>query len=394
MRRPRERGRATRLALTRPCAEQMVYAHRRTLDQDRVILYVAAAGVALLLAGLRMRRSTETSNKFVSLILSFMWASQAVLMFGESCPSAGFAALAPACVLCACVLCACILCAAYPCAACAPPRATRASRRAASVCRNACKYRGRATKGDLAVQGGGERWPVEGILASLYFGAQSLVLTVLGNAGFLNFYRPFAHLRRSPEHQMGLFLMLLAAGWTVGHFASKGAFCKLAFPLDLFTIAFLLSTAEDSGYSKIALLLPVLGMMARCTCAAARLNEREEAPMALVSLICFYVRDRWGRRRDAYMWPEHRRQQQQQQDYGDIKTGGSGQPRYARVVRREPMIREVRTGEDGGVQGLSFVQEMSTVDEDGDEAMEFFEVTDQGLRKRTPCVSAKGRSAP
>jgi len=235
---------------------------------------------------------------------------------------------------------------------------------------------------------------VEGILASLYFGAQSLVLTVLGNAGFLNFYRPFAHLRRSPEHQMGLFLMLLAAGWTVGHFASKGAFCKLAFPLDLFTIAFLLSTAEDSGYSKIALLLPVLGMMARCTCAAARLNEREEAPMALVSLICFYVRDRWGRRRDAYMWPEHRRQQQQQQDYGDIKTGGSGQPRYARVVRREPMIREVRTGEDGGVQGLSFVQEMSTVDEDGDEAMEFFEVTDQGLRKRTPCVSAKGRSAP
>jgi len=372
----------------------MVYAHRRTLDQDRVILYVAAAGVALLLAGLRMRRSTETSNKFVSLILSFMWASQAVLMFGESCPSAGFAALAPACVLCACVLCACILCAAYPCAACAPPRATRASRRAASVCRNACKYRGRATKGDLAVPGGGERWPVEGILASLYFGAQSLVLTVLGNAGFLNFYRPFAHLRRSPEHQMGLFLMLLAAGWTVGHFASKGAFCKLAFPLDLFTIAFLLSTAEDSGYSKIALLLPVLGMMARCTCAAARLNEREEAPMALVSLICFYVRDRWGRRRDAYMWPEHRRQQQQQQDYGDIKTGGSGQPRYARVVRREPMIREVRTGEDGGVQGLSFVQEMSTVDEDGDEAMEFFEVTDQGLRKRTPCVSAKGRSAP
>ena len=71
----------------------MVYAHRRTLDTDRVILFVAAACLAMLLAGVRLRRSTDTSNKFVSLILSFMWASQAVLMFGESCPSAGYLSL-------------------------------------------------------------------------------------------------------------------------------------------------------------------------------------------------------------------------------------------------------------------------------------------------------------
>ena len=237
-------------------------------------------------------------------------------------------------------------------------------------------------------------WPIEGILASLYFGAQSLIFTLLGNAGFLGLYRPFGHIRQSAEQQIGLFLMLLTAAWIAGHFVTNGAFCKLAFPLDLFTIAFLLSTSEDSGYSKVALLLPILGMMIRCTCAATTLNEKEEAPMAFISLICFYVRDRWGRRRDAYVWPEQRRQQRQQQhpDYGDIKTGGGGQPRYVRVVKREPMIREVRQGEDGGVQGLSFVKDLLTVDEDGDEAMEFFDVTDEGLRKRTPNTNA--RSAP
>ena len=51
-------------------------------------------------------------------------------------------------------------------------------------------------------------------------------------------------------------------------------------------------------------------------------------------------------------------------------------------------MREVRQGEDVGVQGLSFVKDMSLVDEDGDEAMEFFYVTDTGLRKRTPGASA------
>jgi hypothetical protein len=75
-------------------------------------------------------------------------------------------------------------------------------------------------------------------------------------------------------------------------------------------------------------------MMVRCTCAAARCSvyllswykstnadryksriltdedtyvsfkELEEAPMALVSLVCYFVRDTWGRRRDAYTWPE------------------------------------------------------------------------------------------
>ena len=66
-------------------------------------------------------------------------------------------------------------------------------------------------------------------------------------------------------------------------------------------------------------------MMVRCTCAAARYSlylrywykstnadrrrygsfkELEEAPMALVSLVCYFVRDTWGRRRDACTWPE------------------------------------------------------------------------------------------
>ena len=243
---------------------------------------------------------------------------------------------------------------------------------------------GRIQPGKPFEQSGKIQWPIEGLAASGYFGVQSLLFTVLGNSGFLHFYRPFGHLGKSTAHQMGLFLTLLTVGWVAGNLATKGAFCKLAYPLDLFTIAFLLATAEDSGYSKIALLLPILGMMARCTCAAARLNEMEEAPMALVSLICFYFRDRWGRRRDAYMWPEHRRKVQQHgTDYGDIKTGGTGQPRV-KAVKREPMLREVRQGEDGGVQGLSFVKDMEMVDEDGDEAMEFFDVTNSGLRKRTP----------
>lgn len=233
------------------------------------------------------------------------------------------------------------------------------------------------------------RWPIEGLLASIFFGAQSLVFTVLGNSGFLQLYRPFAHVGRSTAQQMGLFLVVVLLVWIAAHFISKGAYCKLAFPLDLFTIAFMLSTSEDSGYAKMVLLLPILGMMARCTCAAAHLNELEEMPMACISLICFYLQDQWGRRRDAYQWPEHRRQQQQQggQYYSDIKTGGGQAPRV-RVVKREPMLREVRQGEDGGVQGLSFVKDMQMVDEDGDEAMEFFDVTGQGLRKRTPAAQS------
>jgi hypothetical protein len=240
--------------------------------------------------------------------------------------------------------------------------------------------------GVSSTAGARARWPVEGLLASLYFALQSLVFTVLGNSGFLQFYRPFAHVRRSTAQQMGLFLVLLTFGWMAGHFASKGAYCKLAFPLDLFTIAFLLATSEDSGYAKMALTLPILGMMLRCSCAAVHFNELEEMPMAFVSLVCFYLQDRWGRRRDAYQWPEHRRQAGGDY-YSDIKTGGAQPPRV-RAVKREPMMREVRQGEDGGVQGLSFLKDMQMVDEDGDEAMEFFEVTNEGLRRRTPVAQS------
>lgn len=69
---------------------QMVFAHRRTLqDRDMVVAFAVASIVVMLCAGFRMRRTTETSSKLVSLILSGMWASQGVLMFRESCPGSG-----------------------------------------------------------------------------------------------------------------------------------------------------------------------------------------------------------------------------------------------------------------------------------------------------------------
>lgn len=37
---------------------------------------------------------------------------------------------------------------------------------------------------------------------------------------------------------------------------------------------------------------------------------------------------------------------------------------------------------------MGFVRGMEMVDEDGDEAMEFFEVTDEGLKKRNPVGKA------
>ena len=340
----------------------MVLAHRRTLlDRDTLVLFIIAAVACFALAGLRFRRSTDASTKIISLILSGMWASQGVLMFGESCPGAGYGPVHLITLL-----------------------ASSSERSLIHVTRD---IRGNVGPSLPAVAKA--RWPVEGLLASVFFGAQSLVFVVLGNSGFLNLYRPFAHLGRSTAQQMGLFLVLVLLVWSAGHYFSKGAYCKLVFPLDLFTIAFMLATSEDSGYAKMSLLLPILGMMARCTCAAAHFHELEEAPMALISLVCFYLQDQWGRRRDAYQWPEQRRQQQQQQrgQYSDIKTGGAQPPRVS-VVKREPMLREVRQGEDGGVQGLSFVKDMQLVDEDGDEAMEFFDVTGQGLRKRTPTTHA------
>ena len=44
----------------------------------------------------------------------------------------------------------------------------------------------------------------------------------------------------------------------------------------------------------------------------------------------------------------------------------------------------VSGGEDGGLQGMDAVKDLVMVDEDGDEAMEFFEVTDEGLKRRNP----------
>jgi hypothetical protein len=49
-----------------------------------------------------------------------------------------------------------------------------------------------------------------------------------------------------------------------------------------------------------------------------------------------------------------------------------------------PMMQETLGGEDGGMQGMAAVKDLVMVDEDGDEAMEFFEVTDEGLKRRNP----------
>lgn len=49
-----------------------------------------------------------------------------------------------------------------------------------------------------------------------------------------------------------------------------------------------------------------------------------------------------------------------------------------------PMMQETLGGEDGGLQGMDAVKDLVMVDEDGDEAMEFFEVTDEGLKRRNP----------
>jgi hypothetical protein len=46
-------------------------------------------------------------------------------------------------------------------------------------------------------------------------------------------------------------------------------------------------------------------------------------------------------------------------------------------------MQEAKDG-NGGVQGFKAIKELMMVDEDGDEAMEFFEVTETGLKKRVP----------
>ncbi len=81
----------------------------------------------------------------------------------------------------------------------------------------------------------------------------------------------------------------------------------------------------------------------------------------------------WGRAKDAYKWvppPENR-------------SNGSN-PRPQRVVKvKPPLLQETHDG-SGGVQGFTAIKQLMMIDEDGDEAMEFFDVTDAGLKKRVP----------
>mmetsp|Transcript_47133 Transcript_47133/g.112347 ORF Transcript_47133/g.112347 Transcript_47133/m.112347 type:complete len:122 (-) Transcript_47133:94-459(-) len=98
-----------------------------------------------------------------------------------------------------------------------------------------------------------------------------------------------------------------------------------------------------------------------------------QAPADIVLLVVCFVAwqicSRWGRKRNAYEWPQP-------------KVHESENPRPVKT-RRSPLFQETPNG-NGGVQGLKFVKENLKVDEDGDEADEFFEVTDEGLRQRNP----------
>mmetsp|Transcript_24260 Transcript_24260/g.54555 ORF Transcript_24260/g.54555 Transcript_24260/m.54555 type:complete len:347 (-) Transcript_24260:139-1179(-) len=307
---------------------RMIEAHRKSVEDERTsIAFFGVSLLAIICLGLRLKGSAVFSTKLVCLFLSAMWASQGILLFSETCTVQG-------------------------------------------------NFRARDTMADGAV--GKFRMPVEGFFTSIFFGLESILLTILGNSGFLHFHRPSADLRRSPSHQMGALLLALSLASPFLFKFLPNIVTKLSFPLDMFTTGVFLSAAADSGYSKLAMLIPIMGMALRSTFACTEMKSMEEIPVVFISLICFYLRQSWGRRRNAYDWPDQRSRHSTSHQQHKVK------PKINKVA---PMIREVHDGK-GGVQGLSFVKELQIVDEDGDEAMEFFEVTDQGLRKRVPQKSS------
>lgn len=54
-------------------------------DSSKVMAFAGAALLIVAIAGRVFRRETKTSAKLVSLGLSMMWASQGILLFGETC---------------------------------------------------------------------------------------------------------------------------------------------------------------------------------------------------------------------------------------------------------------------------------------------------------------------
>uniref|UniRef100_A0A7S4USY6 Uncharacterized protein n=2 Tax=Guillardia theta TaxID=55529 RepID=A0A7S4USY6_GUITH len=304
---------------------KMIEVHRKSVaDESTSFAFFGVALLTLICLGVRLKGSTVFSTKLVCLFLSAMWASQGILVFSDTCTVQGNFRV-----------------------------------------RNATM-----TGGDV----GNFRMPVEGFVSSVFFGLESILLTILGNSGFLLFHRPASNIRRSPSQQMGAVMLAFSLASPVLFKFFPNVVTKLSFPLDMFTAGLFFSAACDSGYSKLAMLIPIMGMTLRSTFACTEMKSMEELPVVFISLISFYLRQSWGRRRNAYDWPDQRGRHPPSHQHQKVK------PRAPKVA---PMIREVHDGK-GGVQGLSFVKELQLVDEDGDEAMEFFEVTDEGLRKRVP----------
>ena len=99
--------------------------------------------------------------------------------------------------------------------------------------------------------GGEEQlWPVEGCLAFAVYFAQSVLTVVFGSAGFIMFNRPLARIKTSMSHQVGCLLLALSFAMPAANMASQGKYFKLPFAVDIFTLGLILSSVVDTGYSK------------------------------------------------------------------------------------------------------------------------------------------------
>lgn len=106
-------------------------------------------------------------------------------------------------------------------------------------------------------QGGSSAgWPVEGVATALLFGAQSVLFAVLGGSGLIDFRLPCGAFANRASHQIGFAHLAATFAATAINVNTKGRFFKLAFPLDLFTSGFILSSALPSGYSKLVMMTP------------------------------------------------------------------------------------------------------------------------------------------
>jgi len=234
---------------------------------------------------------------------------------------------------------------------------------------------------------GAEGWPVEGVATAVVMGLHSAVVVTMGVSGLLSFQIPCTRFVSNHAHQVGAGLMVAAYVALSVHNGTKGRFFAMAFPLDVFTIGFVLASAVDSGYSKLLLHVPIMCALARSLFDVAVLSDFEHSPIPVLVLIGFQISQQWGRASDPYRWvAPHLRP--------DAPGGPQQRQRRQKpkVDQPPPLMQDVREGE-GGIQGMDAVKHLMVEDEDGDEAMEFFDVTDQGLRRRDPSGASKQAAA-